>query len=404
MGTNSASDTDSRDTDGRIDAKSSAADRSNGTTTTVLPLLADGTDDHPKQSRFFDRESESTGDELDGFVADVTTIVQARCEHATEYADIETLVCRLPIDHLAFAANDSLAPYSGPYPMALLVRAFILKEINNWDETALHDHLRANPSLRQDLGFETLPDQSTLWRGWNERFSAELRDAVRNCADSIVTAARACEVPLPDRIESDEPDEPGADDRPEHQLVAEKTDEVWQQAKPFVTDAFTLNRGRNWQIHENAFWEQHTYMGMREDMYARSGPGSFSLDTTREKIPTGSTHRYQIGKLSVAEIRSMLRNTTQMLIARGRQNGELDGSVMTAIDVTKRFPFTGNVADHEDDILGYKNGNDYYQWAVLKIVGMDVPLVQFRACADSRRTKSSRSSCRSRRRWSTSTS
>nr|WP_241434641.1 hypothetical protein [Natrialba asiatica] len=64
---------------------------------------------------------------------------------------------------------------------------------------------------------------------------------------------------------------------------------------------------------------------MREDVYARSGPASFSLDTSRERIPTGSTHRYQIGKLSVSEIRSMLRNTTRMLIARARQNGELAG-------------------------------------------------------------------------------
>ena len=314
-------------------------------------------------------------DDLDGYVADVTTIAQARCEHATDYADIKTLLCRLPIDHLTFAAHDSSAPYSGPYPMTLLVRAFILKEINGWDETALHDHLRTHPSLRQDLGFESLPDQSTLWRGWNERFSAKLRDTVRNCADSIVTAARACEVPLPDRIKSDEADGSGSDDRPEHQLVAEKTDEVWQQAKPFVTDAFALDRGRNWQIHENAFWEQHTYMGMREDMYARSGPGSFSLDTTREKIPTGSTHHYQIGKLSISEIREMLRNTTRMLITRARQNGELDGPVFAAIDVTKGFPFTGDIESHEDDILGYKDGNDYYQWAVFKIVGMDVPLV-----------------------------
>ena len=375
MGTNSASDADSPDTDARIDAKSSAADRSNGTTTTVLPLLADGTNDHSEQSRVCDSESESVGDELDEFVADVTTIAQARCKHATDYADIETLVCDLPLDHLTFAAHDSLAPYSGPYPMAVLVWAFMVKEINGWNETALHDHLRANPSLRRDLGFESLPNQSTFWRAWNERFSAGLRDAVQECADAILRAARACEVSLPDRIGSDEADEPGADDRPEHQLVAEKTDEVWQQAKPFVTDAFGLDRGRNWQIHENAFWEQHAYMGMREDMYARSGPGSFSLDTTRKRIPTGSTHRYQIGKLSVSEIRSMLRNTTRMLIARARQNGELDGPIFAAIDVTKGFPFTGDVGDHEDNILGYKDGNDYYQWAVLKIVGMDVPLV-----------------------------
>ena len=314
-------------------------------------------------------------DDLIGFVSDVTTIAQARCEHATDYTDIETLICRLPTAHLTFTAHDSLAPYSGPYSMALLIRACLLKEINGWDETALHDHLRAYPSLQQALGFESLPNQSTFWRAWNERFSEELRDAVQKCADAIVMAARACEVPLPNRIETEETDESEGGDTPERQLVAEKTDEVWQQAKPFVTDAFALDRGLNWEIHENAFWEQHAYMGMREDMYARSGPASFSLDTTRDRIPTGSTHRYQIGKLSVAEIREMLRNTTRMLIARARQNGELDGSVFAAIDVTKGFPFTGDVEDHEDDILGYKDGNEYYQWAVLKIVGMDVPLV-----------------------------
>jgi hypothetical protein len=37
-------------------------------------------------------------DDLDGFVADVTTIAQSQCEHATDYADVETLICDLPID------------------------------------------------------------------------------------------------------------------------------------------------------------------------------------------------------------------------------------------------------------------------------------------------------------------
>jgi putative transposase len=154
---------------------------------------------------------------------------------------------------------------------------------------------------------------------------------VREYADGIVTTAHACDVSLPERIDTDEEDDPESDDCPERQLLAQKTDEVWQQAKPFVTDAFALSRGQNWQIHENAFWEQHADMGMREDMYARSGPASFSFDTTRERIPTGSTHRYQIGKLSVSEIRSMLRNTTRMLIARARQHGELTGKLWAAI-------------------------------------------------------------------------
>jgi putative transposase len=375
METEPTPESDSSDTDARIDAKSPATTPLNDTAKMVAAALVADATGYNGQSRFFEGEADGSGDDLDGFVGDVTTIAQSQCERWESYADIETLICHLPIDHLTFAAHDSLAPYSGRYPMAVHVRATLLMEINGWDETALHDHLRAHPSLRQALGFESLPNQSTFWRAWNERFSAHLRDAVQEGADAIVRAARTCELSLPDRIETHEPTESDSDNRPEHQLVAEKTDEVWQQAKPFVTDAFALDRGPNWEIHENAFWEQHAYMGMREDMYARSGPASFSLDTTRERIPTGSTHRYQIGKLSVEETREMLRNTTRMLIARARQNGELNGTVMAAIDVTKGFPFTGDVDDHENDILGYKDGNDYYQWAVLKIVGMDVPLV-----------------------------
>jgi hypothetical protein len=94
-----------------------------------------------------------------------------------------------------FAVYDSSAPYSGPYPMALLVRAFLLEEINDWDETALHSYLRANPALRRDLGFETLPDNRRFSRGWNHRCSTELHDAVRECADGV-TAARAYDVSL----------------------------------------------------------------------------------------------------------------------------------------------------------------------------------------------------------------
>ena len=370
MGTNTQSDADSTDTDTRIDAT-----RPNDDSSTATPIPAENTDDHGEWPRILDAESSRMAIDLDSFVTDVTTIAQSWSEYATDYVDIETLICRLPIDYLTFAAHDSSAPYSGPYPMALLVRAFLLAEINDWDETPLQRYLRHNPSLRRGLGFETLPDQSTLWRGWNQRFSEELRNAVQECAHSIVTAARAYDLSLPERVTSGEADESQTDNSPKHQLIAEKTDEVWQQTKPYVCDAFALERGRNWQIHENAFWEQHAYMGMREDMYAASGPASFFLDTTRERVPSGSTHRYQIGKLSVAEIREMLRNTTRMLIARARQNGELTGKLWTAIDVTKGFPFTGDPEDHEDDILGHRDGNEYYQWAVLKIVGMDVPLV-----------------------------
>lgn len=72
-------------------------------------------------------------------------------------------------------------------------------------------------------------------------------------------------------------------------------------------------------IHENAFWEQHAYMGMRENMYAQSGQHSFYIDSQRNRTPSASNHRYQIGKLTVEGTRSMLHENTRMLIARARK-------------------------------------------------------------------------------------
>jgi len=120
---------------------------------------------------------------------------------------------------------------------------------------------------------------------------------------------------------------------------------------------------------------------MRENMYAQSGQHSFYIDSQRDRTPSASNHRYQIGKLSTEETRSMLHETNRMLIARARHNAELVGNLVAAIDITKGNPWTGKIerdgADNitEDWILGYKDGEVYYQWATIQIVGYDIPLV-----------------------------
>lgn len=51
-------------------------------------------------------------------------------------------------------------------------------------------------------------------------------DGTGNAPDGFISAARACDASLPERVTVDEPDDRQADDRPKHRLVAEKTDEV----------------------------------------------------------------------------------------------------------------------------------------------------------------------------------
>ena len=143
METKPTPESDSTDTDARIDAKPPRADRLNDTVEIVAATLVADATGYNGRSRFFEGESDRSGDGLNGFVADVTTIAQSQCERWESHANIETLICNFPIDHLTFAVHDSSAPYTGPYPMVIYVRATLLMEINGRDETALHDYLRA---------------------------------------------------------------------------------------------------------------------------------------------------------------------------------------------------------------------------------------------------------------------
>ncbi|ELZ97382.1 putative transposase (ISH7) [Haloferax mediterranei ATCC 33500] len=189
---------------------------------------------------------------------------------------------------------------------------------------------------------------------WNKEFTDVQREFVRTATEEALDFAREQGIPAPDPVFRPE-ERDISSKRSEQRLVAEKTKEVWQQAKPFV--------------------------GMRENMYAQSGQHSFYIDTQRDRTPSASNHRYQIGKLTVEETRSMLHETTRMLIARARHNAELVGKLVAAIDITKGNPWAGKIERDggnnitEDWILGYKDGEVYYQWATIQIVGYDIPLV-----------------------------
>ncbi|EMA43611.1 transposase IS4 family protein [Halococcus saccharolyticus DSM 5350] len=107
MGTKPTPESDSADTEPRIDAKSLATTPLHDTAEMVAAALVADATGHHGRSRFFEDESDGSGDVLDGFVADVTTIAQSQCERWESYADIKTLICHLSIDHLTFVAHDS---------------------------------------------------------------------------------------------------------------------------------------------------------------------------------------------------------------------------------------------------------------------------------------------------------
>ncbi|WP_157969414.1 transposase [Haloplanus rubicundus] len=122
---------------------------------------------------------------LGGLEQDVRTLAGVWFEHDA-HTSVDEFVCQLPLAYVGFAPHDR---YTGAtrYGMAQLLRVFLVKELHGWDyETALIEYLKRRPSLRRNLGFETVPDQSTLWRSWHHRFTADLRETVDKAARLIL--------------------------------------------------------------------------------------------------------------------------------------------------------------------------------------------------------------------------
>lgn len=79
--------------------------------------------------------------------------------------------------------------------MNTLFRVFVLKELFGWEhETALVEYLDHRSEFCEQLDFETIPDQSTLWCSWHERFTADLRETAETAARTILIKAQNAEV------------------------------------------------------------------------------------------------------------------------------------------------------------------------------------------------------------------
>ena len=84
----------------------------------------------------------------------------------------------------------------------------------------------------------------------------------------------------------------------------------------------SLNRGDGCEIHENAYWDLQTYLGLRENLAANQGARSFTYEPTRERTPLGHSHRAHIRDLSIAEIREMYRQAVNRLLSEVAETEE----------------------------------------------------------------------------------
>jgi len=315
---------------------------------------------------------------LAGLESDVRTISETWSSQES-HNSVEKFVCSLPLAYFKFETHGRYAG-STSYEMDTLFRVFMLKELHGWDhETALVGFLECHPELREQLGFKSVPNQSTLWRSWHERFTGELRETVEtaartaliNAQNAGVSVLRDLDRTLPQRGDST------GDSDPDEQTVLEQAGTITDHVSRIVFPAFSLDRGEGCEIHENAYWDLQTYLGLRERLAANEGARSFVYESTRDRTPLGHAHRDHICDLSISEIRQMYRQAVNRLLNEVSETEQFFRAGIVAIDITEADPFTGDRTGHEGEIIGTKEKTDEYayQWATVQLVGNAVPIV-----------------------------
>jgi len=263
--------------------------------------------------------------------------------------------------------------------MAQLFRLFLLKELHGWThETALLTYLTHHPELRELLGIETVPDQSTLWRSWHKRFTSELRETIEAAARTILIKAQNVGVAVPREPERNFPSQGDEEEPvPDDQAILNEAGSITDYISHVVFPAFSLNRDNGCEIHENAYWALQTHLGLREGLAANEGARSFVYESTRGRTPLGHAHREHIRDLSIEQIREMYRRAINRLLGEVAETEEFFRAGIVAIDITEAEPFTGDRTGHEDEIIGTKEKTDEYayQWATVQLVGNAAPIV-----------------------------
>jgi len=315
---------------------------------------------------------------LAGLEEDIWTVASTWFDHEDHHS-VDEFVSHYPVAYVEFGPHDR---YSGAtqYKMAQLFRLFLLKELHGWNhETALLTYLTQHPDLRAQLNIETVPDQSTLWRTWNERFTADLRETIEAVARTILIKAQNADVAVPREPERSFPsqdDEANKSD-PNDQTVLDEAASITDHVSRIVLPAFSLDRGGGCEIHENAYWDLQTHLGLRERLAANEGARSFVHESSRDRTPLGHAHRDQIRDLPIEQVREMYRRAVNRLLEEVAETEEFFRAGIVAIDITEADPFTGDRTGHEDEIIGTQEKTDEYayQWATVQLVGNAVPIV-----------------------------
>lgn len=254
-----------------------------------------------------------------------------------------------------------------------IIRTFLFQNLTDRNYAEMERYFKRWRYLVTRFGLGRAPTAACLSYTWRNRCNDDLQHLITAFSERLLIMAHQSGVPsrrlAPLTRDEDEDDEAFTDRQIERAI---------HHGQRYVYNAFDTERADNAIYDDECFFELQTHMGMR-NCGTPQGASIYERRNSRDRSPDGDTHLRTIKKLSRGAILNGFDEAAGLMAKAVRRYADFRESVVVAIDITA-VPFYSKNREGMPMVSGgAKIGDREYsyghKYAVLSIVGRDVPLV-----------------------------
>lgn len=248
------------------------------------------------------------------------------------------------LDLSLYTQHDPFADWHDSKPFEPMLRAVLLRELDDASDAAVHRTLNDNPDVATALDFDPddIPDRCTISRARRNRFDElETKIDVSTRQIKALAARRGSPIGAPTADDASE-EPPGSSKRTVNRLIRGKTHEILDELTTVVFPAFNFDRPDKAIYDTEELLLLETLLGITgtaanggaETYGDHVNPDPDLDDPFFEDGPSGETLLTAIKGLEPAAIAEMVNRGAARVLTRAKPSLEFERPVMLAIDIT----------------------------------------------------------------------
>lgn len=237
-------------------------------------------------------------------------------------------------DGVLAAGSDVATQWTGHFSFVGIARAFLMMQLQNWNESQLYDHLRQHRDNAEKLGLDGVPVRSTFNRSF-DRLPKTTKDYLEHNAKRI--QEHALERGHPISIQAPTPDQEDSQTtlpstHPQKATITRK----WQELRPEVFGEFDIlpDRADNTQYSREDFLKAEWHASLTQTALEQATTISDDLTPATHSVPDADTILHYLKQLDEQTILNNVHNVIGLLVNRAKHHIEFSRPVTVAIDMT----------------------------------------------------------------------